>query len=65
MASRGHGLTSYSVRPGDSVAATSLVGVFINSTSVAFQVFVDGASVCPLSFVSAALRANLFTNPCQ
>jgi hypothetical protein len=65
IATRVHGLSSLSVRAGDTIAATGLVGIFVNSTSIAFQVLLDGASVCPLSFVSATLRAGLFNNPCQ
>ena len=65
VATRVHGVQILSVRSGDAVVASSTVGTFVTSTQIAFQVFLDGSSVCPLSFVSSTLRSGLFANPCQ
>jgi len=49
------------VRTGDSVVAGQLIGTIVgfNPTQVAFQVLLDGAPVCPLSFISSSFRAQL------
>ncbi len=65
VATRVHGIQILNVRSGDAVTALATVGTFITTSQIAFQVFLDGTSVCPLSFVSSSLRTNLFTSPCQ
>jgi murein DD-endopeptidase MepM/ murein hydrolase activator NlpD len=59
------------VRTGDSVVAGQLIGTIVgfNATQVAFQVLLDGAPVCPLSFLSTTFRSQLqgwsFQSFCQ
>lgn len=65
VATRVHGIQSIVVRPGDVVYAGGTVGLFYTTSQVAFQVLVDGASVCPLSYFSPTMRSQLFSNPCQ
>lgn len=68
LATRLYGISSLSVRSGDVVVAGGLVGVFFGTGTQGFQVFLDGTSVCPLSFISSAFRQS-FTSfavlPCQ
>ena len=65
LATRVHGIQTLNVRPGDAVVAGGIVGSFYTSSSVAFQTLLDGASVCPLTFLSATVRQTLFSNPCR
>jgi hypothetical protein len=65
MATRIHGLQTVSVRSGDAVLSGANLGSFFSASSTAFQVFLDGASVCPLSYVTSVISANIFNLPCR
>ena len=68
MATKITGLAIVTVRSGDTVLASQVVGSFASSL-VQFSVFIDGVPVCPLSYMSPAFRAVFFAgfggNPCQ
>jgi hypothetical protein len=65
VATRVHGLQpTLNVRPGDAVLAGSIIGTFLSTSQVAFQVLLDGAPVCPLSFLNSSMRQQIFNNPC-
>lgn len=68
MATRVHGIQYPSVRSGDAVTLYASVGTFFTTTQIAFQVFLDGTPVCPLSFMSAAFKSSFAVgnyNPCH
>jgi murein DD-endopeptidase MepM/ murein hydrolase activator NlpD len=62
LATRVFGMQVVQVRPGDTVVAGSIMGSYLNSGSVAFQVLVDNTPVCPLSYMTAAFRTSLAAN---
>ena len=61
LATRIYGMNNLLVRPGDSVVSGQIIGTFVISGSVGFQVLLDGSPVCPLSFMSTTFRQNLST----
>ena len=68
LATKITGLGIVSVRSGDTVFASQVVGSFANMP-VQFSVFVDGVSVCPMSYMSASFRQFFISggfagNPC-
>lgn len=68
MMTRVHGIQTLNVRPGDAVLSGSIVGGFITTTQIAFQVFVDNVAVCPLSYMSMNFRNSFAVgnyNPCR
>ncbi len=63
------GLSLVQVRSGDTVTAGQTIGEFTSLYGVQFYVLVDGAPVCPLSYLSPAFRQTLVgffgaTQPC-
>ncbi len=62
LATRYIGITPV-VRTGDSVVAGQVIGTMVGfnvgNNQIAFQVLLDGAPVCPLSFLSSSFRAQI------
>ncbi len=72
LATRVYGIQTILVRPGDSVAAGQIIGTYVSSGSVGFQVLYNNIAVCPLSYVSSAFKTLLtqlgttyYSNLCQ
>ena len=59
LATRVFGMQVVSVRAGDTVLQGSVMGQYLNSGQVAFQVLWDNTPVCPLSYISSAFRTSL------
>jgi hypothetical protein len=58
-----YGMQNVIVRAGDSVRSGDTLGSFVGvGNQVAFQVLLDGAPICPLSFMSDAFRITLGTS---
>jgi hypothetical protein len=49
------------VRSGDMVIAGQVIGTFVGSGAISFQVLLNGAPVCPLSFISSSFRSQIIT----
>jgi murein DD-endopeptidase MepM/ murein hydrolase activator NlpD len=56
LATKVIGMQVVQVREGDSVSAGQIIGSFVTTGSVGFQVILDGTAVCPLSFMSSTFR---------
>jgi len=61
VATRIYGMQTINVRSGDVVLAGQAVGSFFTTGTLVFQVLVDGAAVCPLSYMSSTFRATFTT----
>jgi hypothetical protein len=61
VATRIYGMQSINVRSGDVVYVGQAIGAFFTTGSLVFQVLVDGAAVCPLSYMSPTFRATFTT----
>ena len=59
LATRVYGIQTILVRPGDSVVGGQIIGTYVNSGQVGFQVLYNNTAVCPLSYVSTAFRTLL------
>ena len=49
------------VRSGDMVISGQIIGTFVGSGAISFQVMLNGSPVCPLSFISSTFRSQIFT----
>ena len=59
LASRVYGMQVTQVRSNDIVLQGSIIGSYLNSGSVGFQVLWDNTPVCPLSYMTSAFRTQL------
>ena len=59
LSTRVFGMQVVQVREGDTVSQGSVIGSFLNSGYVAFQVLWDATAVCPLSYMSSAFRTSI------
>jgi len=62
LSTRIYGVNNLTARPGDSVVRGQTMGSFITIGLgyVGLQVLLDGAPICPLSFISSQFRALLY-----
>lgn len=66
VATRVHGISGLlGVRSGDVIVAGGTVASFFTTTTVAFQVLLDGTSVCPLSYMDATVLSSIFNSNLQ
>ncbi|NDG86150.1 MAG: hypothetical protein EBX52_14060, partial [Proteobacteria bacterium] len=47
------------VRAGDSVVSGQIIGTFVGSGLINFQVLLNGTPMCPLSFISTSFRQSI------
>jgi murein DD-endopeptidase MepM/ murein hydrolase activator NlpD len=59
IATRVYGMQVVNVRQGDTVLQGSIIGQYLNSGQVAFQVLYNNTAVCPLSYMTNAFRTSL------
>ncbi len=68
LATRIEGIGLPTLRIGDSVARGQTIGNLVGFSGydfVDFYVFLDGVSVCPMSFVHSSFRSTIFTGSLQ
>lgn len=62
LSTRIYGLQQPSVlRIGDYVVAGQVIASYFTSSTVGFQVMLDGTPVCPFSYLSSQFRSSLYT----
>ncbi len=49
------------VRSGDMIVEGQIIGTFVGTGMITFQVLLNGSAVCPLSFISPTFRSQIFS----